>query len=109
MTSRLEAGEPVRPAPGVELRELQLAVNGVPLAPFQASRFSVRPGVATEVDQHAVRECWLVVQGAGTVRHDGRDLPAAAGDAFLFDSQERHQLRNDGPEEMVVVSLWWPA
>ncbi|MEV4641998.1 cupin domain-containing protein [Actinoplanes sp. NPDC049548] len=80
----------------------------VPGAPFAVARLTVEPGHATPIDSHAVTELWMVAQGRGELRYDGRDgIRIGAGDAVRFVPPRTHQLINDGPETVVVHSVYW--
>ena len=93
--------------PGVELRLLDLLRQGTPIAPFKASRFTVEPGCQSGVDQHAVRECWIITSGCGQVLYDGRRFAVQRDDVLFFDSHRSHQVINDGHETMIIYSVWW--
>lgn len=94
--------------PGVELKLVDLLVQGAQVAPFKASRFTVEPGCRSGLDEHAVRECWIIAAGRGHVLHDGQPVPVQADDILYFESHHTHELVNDGPETMIVYSVWWP-
>lgn len=47
-------------------------------------------------------EFYHVISGKGTVRHNDGTTPIEEGDAFIFQPGEPHQLRTDGPEDLVV-------
>lgn len=90
---------------GIGWHEIDLAD-----APFTLARLTVEPGCATPIDSHAVTEVWLVAQGSGELRYDGRDkIRLGVGDAVRFLPPRTHQLINDGPETMVVHSVYWQA
>jgi quercetin dioxygenase-like cupin family protein len=85
-------------------------VVDLPGAPFTIARLTVDPGCATPVDSHAVTEVWVVAQGSGGLRYDGRDeIRIGPGDVVRFVPPRTHQLVNDGPETMVVHSVYWLA
>lgn len=77
-------------------------------APFTLARLTVEPGHATPVDSHAVAEVWVVARGSGELRYDGAEgIRITEGDAVHLTPPRTHQLVNDGPETMVVHSVYW--
>jgi mannose-6-phosphate isomerase-like protein (cupin superfamily) len=105
---KLGYGESELVGPGVQLKLVELLRSGTPIAPFKASRFTVEPGCRSGLDEHAVRECWIITSGRGHVLYDGQPVPVQADDILYFDSHHSHELVNDGPESIVVYSMWWP-
>src|SRR5271165_1930715 len=47
-------------------------------------------------------EFYYVMSGKGAVRHEGGTSPIAAGDAFIFEPGQAHQLINDSADELVI-------
>ena len=47
-------------------------------------------------------EFYHVISGKGTVRHANGTTPIEAGDAFIFEPGEPHQLTSDASQELVV-------
>jgi mannose-6-phosphate isomerase-like protein (cupin superfamily) len=76
--------------------------------PFKASRFTVAPGCTTPLDRHDVREMWMIASGRGRLRHCGSEVAVDAGRILFFESEEPHEVTNEGPDELVVFSIWWP-
>ena len=56
---------------GIQLKELDLEDAGERVTPFKASIITVPPGITTPVDQHDVRECWVVISGQGELTSEG--------------------------------------
>jgi len=48
-------------------------------------------------------EFYQVIEGSGEVRDEAGWTPVESGDAFLFKPGEAHQLRNNGPVDMVLL------
>jgi len=94
---------------GMQVHEAQL--NGVEasVAPFRASIFTVPAGSSSPRDQHDVRECWVVLAGTGvlTTTAGGQRLEPNA--ITYFESNQPHEVRNDGPTPLRIFSVWWPA
>ena len=77
-------------------------------APVKLARLTVEPGYTTPIDSHAVTEVWVVARGSGELRYDGVDgIRLSEGDAVRFEPPRTHQLFNDGPDTMVVHSVYW--
>jgi uncharacterized cupin superfamily protein len=47
-------------------------------------------------------EFYHVISGAGLVRHQEGTTPIGAGDAFIFEPGQPHQLINNGAEDLVL-------
>ena len=106
---RLSFLEPEEAAAGVLIHEIDLIDQSGPRSPFKASRFTVEPGCTSPLDNHAVREIWMVAEGEGELLYDGRPLRLKAADVVYFDSHQSHQVTNDGAQTLVVYSVWWSS
>jgi uncharacterized cupin superfamily protein len=72
--------------------------------PFDVEILRVPPGT-TPYPYHSHSAQWEfyhVISGAGTVRHQEGTTAIVAGDAFIFEPGQPHQLSNDGSEDLVV-------
>jgi uncharacterized cupin superfamily protein len=72
--------------------------------PFDVEILRVAPG-QTPYPYHSHAQQWEfyhVISGSGSVRHADGTTPVVAGDAFLFEPGQPHQLFNDGTEDLVV-------
>jgi quercetin dioxygenase-like cupin family protein len=94
---------------GMSVSEVNLDPAGNPLAPFNASRFTVEPGCASPVDSHAVHEIWMVAEGCGELIYGGLSMRLKAADVFYFEPPTPHQVKNDGSQTLVIFSVWWKA
>ncbi len=83
-------------------------IDGLPSAPFKASRWRLDPGAWSNWDQHEVLEIWMVSAGTGSVWREDRETSVGPGDVVLMPSQVRHRLHNTGPVPMSLFSVWWP-
>ncbi|MEW6644990.1 MAG: cupin domain-containing protein [Pseudomonadota bacterium] len=92
---------------GIQLKELDLEDGETRVTPFKASIISVPPGVSTPVDQHDVRECWVVIAGQGELTTDGIASRLEPGAVTYFASGCAHQVRNIGSDELKFFSAWW--
>jgi uncharacterized cupin superfamily protein len=71
--------------------------------PFDVEICRIPPGKAAyPYHSHSAQwEFYLVISGKGVVRHKDGTTPIVAGDAFIFQPGEPHQLRSDKLEELV--------
>ena len=72
--------------------------------PFDVEIARIPPGaVPYPYHSHSMQwEFYHVISGAGTVRHQDGTTPIEAGDAFIFEPGQPHQLKNGGTEDLVV-------
>jgi uncharacterized cupin superfamily protein len=72
--------------------------------PFDVEILRVPPGKkAYPFHSHSAQwEFYHVISGTGQVRHDAGMTPIEAGDAFLFEPGQAHQLINDSSEQLVI-------
>ncbi|MFF5174770.1 cupin domain-containing protein [Micromonospora sp. NPDC000089] len=76
-------------------------------APFEVARWAVAPGTANDLDVHRSREVWVVIAGTGTLTCADRTAVLHAGDVTAFETMVPHQVRNDGPDQFLAVSVFW--
>ncbi|MBB4961725.1 cupin domain-containing protein [Micromonospora polyrhachis] len=77
-------------------------------APFEVARWSVAPGTSNDLDVHRSREVWIVVSGVGILTWaDDQATVVRPGEVVAFESRVPHQVRNDGPETLHAVSVYW--
>lgn len=72
--------------------------------PFDVEILRVPPG-KTPYPYHSHSAQWEfyhVIAGKGIARHKEGNTPIEAGDAFIFQPDEPHQLINNGPEDLLV-------
>jgi uncharacterized cupin superfamily protein len=75
--------------------------------PFDVEILRVPPG-KTPYPYHSHSAQWEfyhVIAGSGVVRHKDGTTPIQAGDAFLFEPDQPHQLTNNGSEDLVVYVI----
>jgi mannose-6-phosphate isomerase-like protein (cupin superfamily) len=114
--------EPLEPATGPHLatgESFDIAEGGVvhPLdyppgqstPPFKAAIFVVAPGHATPLDRHEVAETWVILKGAGLLDFEGTTLRVSASDKLFFPSLRSHQVTNDTPSPLEILSVYWPV
>ena len=76
--------------------------------PFKGSKFIVYPAQTSPPDIHDVKECWFVASGCGLVTCDGEQKMAIKpGDVLYFKPQQRHEVWNNGTENLLIFSIWW--
>ncbi len=79
-----------------------------PIAPFKGSKFIVYPGETSPLDVHDVKECWFIASGTGIVTYEGEKKETVKqGDVLCFDSQQSHEIFNNGSENLQIFSVWW--
>jgi quercetin dioxygenase-like cupin family protein len=92
---------------GIELSLHDLSCIS-PAAPMKTSKFTIAGRCGTPDDKHEVHEIWFVAAGQLSVFYDGKWYDAEAGDALYFHPLKVHRATNNGMDEAVVVSVWWP-
>ena len=72
--------------------------------PFDVEICRIPPGKpAYPFHSHSAQwEFYHVISGRGLSRHADGTTPIEAGDAFIFEPGQPHQLINDGTEDLVV-------
>jgi uncharacterized cupin superfamily protein len=72
--------------------------------PFDVEISRIPPGKsACPYHSHSAQwEFYHVISGRGIVRHRDGTTPIEAGDAFIFQPGEPHQVTNDSPEDLVL-------
>lgn len=76
-------------------------------APFEVARWSIAPGTSNDLDVHRSREVWIILTGGGTLTFADETRTLHPGDVVAFESEVPHQLRNDGPETLSAISIYW--
>jgi uncharacterized cupin superfamily protein len=72
--------------------------------PFDVEICRIPPG-KTPYPYHSHSAQWEfyhVISGKGIARHKDGITPIEAGDAFIFQPDEPHQLTNDGTEDLIL-------
>lgn len=91
----------------MSLWDLALDLPSLPGNAFGIARFSVAPGCTSPVDSHQSHEIWVVVQGKGELIYDGRATRIEQNQGCYLEAPKTHQVRNDGPDDFVAISIWW--
>src|SRR6476620_3772052 len=77
----------------------------------QAAQMVLTPG-KSEGDarnRHRGSDQWLlVIRCAGTAIVNGRRYPLAPAALFLIEHGDRHEIRNDGNEDLVTLNFYVP-
>jgi mannose-6-phosphate isomerase-like protein (cupin superfamily) len=94
---------------GMRVNELDFDDAGTWVAPFKASIFTIAANAASPVDQHEVRECWVVIAGCGELTTADDTVQLEPGSVTYFESRRPHQVRNVGNGELKIFSTWWKA
>lgn len=72
--------------------------------PFDVEICRISPGKAAyPYHSHSAQwEFYHVISGSGSVRHQDGTTPIAAGDAFIFEPGQPHQLINDSAADLIL-------
>jgi len=72
--------------------------------PFDVEIIRIAPGKsAYPFHSHSAQwEFYHVISGTGAVRHQDGTTAITAGDAFIFEPGQPHQLINDGTEDLIL-------
>ena len=77
------------------------AKDGVPTFSFRV--FSIEQGGHTPLHQHPFEHMNYVIQGRGVLVAADREHALSEGDFALVLPDERHQFRNTGNSELIVI------
>jgi len=96
------------------MREISIALGREPASqdmrkrhPFDLAIVRIPPG-ATNCPYHAHSAQWelyVVLAGAGRVRHEGGTTSVSPGDTFLLRPGEAHQISNDGATDLIYYVI----
>jgi uncharacterized cupin superfamily protein len=72
--------------------------------PFDVEICRIPPGKANyPYHSHSAQwEFYHVISGTGVVRHQDGNTPIEAGDAFLFEPGQPHQITNDSGSDLIL-------
>lgn len=98
---------PVEVAGQILLTKFKMPSSPEAAPPFNMSHFSIACGGQTPPDQHSEKEIWFIIRGSGIVNYKGESTEVTAGDALYFESNEVHQLSNNGNIPIEIFSIWW--
>jgi len=70
----------------------------------------IPPGGRSQAHTHRQsEETYYILSGAGTLRIDNTPYAAAAGDAFLIEPGEKHEIVNEQDKDLVFLAVSAPA
>jgi glycosyltransferase involved in cell wall biosynthesis/mannose-6-phosphate isomerase-like protein (cupin superfamily) len=73
---------------------------------YKVKRIKVLPGKRLSYQKHSQRsEHWMVVEGAGKVTLDGREVVVQAGDTVDVPVGAAHRIENPGGENLVFIEI----
>ena len=91
---------------GVKDCRYQVALSSRDGALSMAMRFfEVAPGGHTPLHQHAYEHEIYVMEGQGTVWHDGKEVTIKPGDVLYIPADEQHQFKNAGQQPFKFMCL----
>ncbi|MGH3438959.1 MAG: cupin domain-containing protein [Sciscionella sp.] len=95
---------------GGELTTVQWYFLDQTRLPVAVHMWELPPGGAEGMHSHdeneQLEELYLVVEGSGEMRVDGKTHPLGPGDAVLAPIGSDHDLRNTGTATLKVVVIW---
>jgi len=77
----------------------------------QAAEMVLKPGKSegSARNRHRGSDQWLlVIRGTGTALVNGRRYPLAPAALLLIEHGDRHEIRNDGNEDLVTLNFYVP-
>lgn len=95
-------------------KEISVALGRVPAStdiktrhPFDVEISRIPAGkIAYPYHSHSAQwEFYVIISGTGKVRHEDGTDAIQAGDAFIFEPGQPHQLINDGKEDLVLYII----
>jgi quercetin dioxygenase-like cupin family protein len=90
-------------ATGVTVRWVIAEKDGAPN--FAMRVFEVEPGGHSPYHKHPWEHEVFILDGSGTLVHEGKEYPLAKGDVMFIPGGEQHQLRSatDGKLEFICL------
>lgn len=92
---------------GVTLDEIDFNIDGERKSGFHMATFDVAGKTVSDVDQHDVRETWLILDGESELLSGDTKQTVRKGDVVYIESQITHQLNNISDNTLRVLALWW--
>lgn len=92
---------------GVTLDEIDFTVEGERKSGFHMATFDVAARTVSDVDQHDVRETWLILEGRSELISGQTTRTVQKGDIVYLETQTPHQLNNTSDDTLRVLALWW--
>ena len=77
----------------------------------QAAQMVLLPGKAegSATNRHSKADQWLfVVKGKGTAIINRHRYPLRPGSLFLIEHGDRHEIRNDGADDLLTLNFYVP-
>ena len=91
---------------GVKDCQYQVAISSRDGAPSMAMRFfEIAPGGNTPLHNHPYEHEIYIIEGAGAVWRDGKDVSLNPGDVLYIPSDEKHQFKNAGTQPFKFMCL----
>jgi len=105
LITRLEAVDKTTPAmegaKGVHKQIPLSTKDGVPMFSFRV--FTIEPGGHTPLHQHPFEHMNYVIQGSGVLVAVDQEHVLSEGDFALVLPDERHQFRNTGNSDLIII------
>ncbi len=91
----------------VTVEEIVMKKSESTIAPYKASIFIIKPGAESPLDFHMVKECWMIVDGYGSLYCNENKFNIRQGDTIYFEPLDKHLVRNIGSVDLKIISTWW--
>lgn len=94
--------------------EFEEVADGVYLADLPAGNragmvyWRIESGATLPVHEHANEQIGFVLEGELTAIVEGEEYPLTAGDAYMFESNERHGAENRSAEDAIGLGVLAP-
>jgi len=75
--------------------------HGAPTFSFRV--FTIEPGGHTPLHDHPFEHLNYIIEGHGTVFHEGEEHELKKGDFAIIPPGERHQYRNTSTNELMIM------
>ncbi len=93
----------VEGAKGVAIRLLVSKADGAPT--FAMRMFEVQPGGQTPLHRHPHEHEVFILEGAGTLVHEGKNHPMAKEDVIFVPGNDEHCFKNTGSSLLRFLCL----
>ncbi|MDA8704212.1 phosphomannose isomerase type II C-terminal cupin domain [Flavobacteriaceae bacterium] len=73
---------------------------------YKLKRIEVNPGQRLSYQYHEKRsESWTIIEGAGTLTLEGKNIDLIAGDSIIIPIKAKHRITNKGLQKLVFLEV----
>jgi mannose-6-phosphate isomerase-like protein (cupin superfamily) len=76
---------------------------------FVMGHVTIFPDGSVPLNQHEQEEVYVILQGSGSMRVGDEEQEVCAGTAVYVSPGVPHQLKNTGPEDLIMMFVYSPA